>query len=114
MSVRVRPYRRGGWEVDVRVRMGRRNRAARSEACAGVVAISGDSMGRGTRTGTPDSRPTTTQEGGSDTQRILAASRVVRVSEYTIATGRRLAVKAHALPSWCFATRVSRSPVSPM
>jgi hypothetical protein len=46
MSVRVRPYRRGGWEVDIRVTLSRRIRTSDFVARPSGVEVRSPALGR--------------------------------------------------------------------
>ena len=46
MSVKVRPYRRGGWEVDITTRLPNGTRRREAKPGAGLVEVRGPSMGR--------------------------------------------------------------------
>ena len=47
MSVRLRPYRRGGWEVDITLAASERVAISRAEASVPLLEIGGSTMGRG-------------------------------------------------------------------
>ena len=78
MSVTIRPYRRGGWEVDIRVVTpdGTRH-VAGAQTSADVVSIGRPALGRGPRTRdvpAPDgSGAAHTTKGGADTTSVRAA-----------------------------------------
>src|SRR5882672_578285 len=72
MSVKVRPYRRGGWEVDVTVRLPNGARWRERSKAPVLVEIRGRPMGRGSRVACAAARSTPTQEGGAHTRRVRA------------------------------------------
>ena len=50
MSVTIRPYRRGGWEVDIRVRAARRHGAsAASVSARRCLEVGGERWGEASR-----------------------------------------------------------------
>ena len=73
MSVTVRPFRSGGWEVDLRLPASQRNAASRTSQGSGRVQDGGASVGRAKGTGAAAQWPAATKEGGSSTQRVCRA-----------------------------------------
>jgi hypothetical protein len=82
-GVKVRPYRRGGWEVDVTVRpVAERVAMARAEQGGGLVEIGGRPIWRRSRAASAAARCAPTQEGGAHTRTLRAAfSRRLRTRE---------------------------------